>query len=102
MLFYHLAVVALLGKLLLIAGHAVVVGILLYEAPGANGLLATVAGETILVPTVALMLHLFRAWWVEEADRKRKLKNLNYENKEYRNIEIKKMHCSYLTQSLLK
>lgn len=70
-LFYHLAVDALQGKLLLIAGQAVVVGVLLHEALGADGLLATVAGETILMPTVALMLHLFRAWWVEEAKRER-------------------------------
>lgn len=60
-----LAVDALLGELLLVAGQAVVVDVLLHKAPGADGLLATVAGETILVPTVALMLHLFRAWWVE-------------------------------------
>lgn len=59
---------ALQSKLLLIAGQAVVVGVLLDEAPGANRLLATVAGEAILMPTVALMLHLFRAWWVEEEE----------------------------------
>lgn len=63
--FYLLAVDALLGKLLLVAGQAVVVGVLQHEAPGANGLLATVAGEAVLVPTVALVLHLFGAWWVE-------------------------------------
>lgn len=57
-----LAVDALQSKLLLIAGQAVVVAVLLDEAPGANGLLATVAGEANLVPTVALMLHLFGAW----------------------------------------
>lgn len=74
MLFYLLAVDAVLSKLLLIAGQAVVVGILLHEAPGANGLLATVAGETVLMPTVALMLHLFRAWWVEGAERERERK----------------------------
>lgn len=66
--FYLLAVDALLGKLLLVAGQAVVVGVLLHEAPGANGLLAALAGETVLVPTVALVLHLFRAWWAEKAD----------------------------------
>lgn len=59
---------ALQSKLLLIAGQAVVVAVLLHEAPGADGLLATVAGETVLVPTVALMLNLFRAWWVEGAE----------------------------------
>lgn len=52
----------LLSKLLLIAGQAVVVGILLHEGPGADGLLATVAGETVLMPAVPLVLHLFRAW----------------------------------------
>lgn len=72
-LFHLLAVDALQGKLLLIAGQAVVVGILLHEALGANGLLTTVAGETILMPTVALVLHLFRAWWVEEAKTERVL-----------------------------
>lgn len=61
-----LAVDALLGELLLIAGQAVVVGVLQHEAPGANGLLAAVAGEAVLVPTVAFVLHLFGAWWVEE------------------------------------
>lgn len=68
-LFYLLAVDTLLGKLLLIAGQAVVVDVLLDESLSADGLLATVAGETILMPTVALMLHLFRAWWVEGAER---------------------------------
>lgn len=69
--FYLLALEALLSELLLVAGQAVVVGFLLHEAPGANGLLATVAGEAILMPTVALMLHLLRAWWVEGAERER-------------------------------
>lgn len=64
MLPYLLAVDALLSKLLLIAGQAVVVGVLLHEAPGANGLLAAIASETVLMPTAALMLHLFRAWWM--------------------------------------
>ncbi len=68
-LFYLLAVDTLQGKLFLIARHAVVVGVLLHKALDADGLLATVAGEAILVPTVALMLHLFRAWWVEGAER---------------------------------
>lgn len=53
---------ALHSKLLLIAGQAVVVGILLDEAPGAHRLLAAVARETVLVPTVALVLHLLGAW----------------------------------------
>lgn len=62
---YLLALHTLQSKHLLVAGQAVVVGIPLDEALGANGLLATVAGEAIIMPTVALMLHLFRAWWVE-------------------------------------
>lgn len=57
-----LAVDTLQSELLLVAGQAVVVGILQHKAPGADGLLATVAGEAILMPTVALMLHLFGAW----------------------------------------
>lgn len=61
------------GKLLLVAGQAVVVGLLLDEAPGSHWLLATVAGEAILVPTVALMLHLFGACiasgWADEEER---------------------------------
>lgn len=67
---------ALLGKLLLIAGQAEVVEVLLDEGLSADGLLATVAGETILMPTVALMLHLFRAWWVEGAERERQKKSV--------------------------
>lgn len=70
-LFYLLAVDTLQSKLLLIAGQAVVVGVLQDEAPGADGLLATVASETVLMPTVSLMLHLFRAWWVEGEERER-------------------------------
>lgn len=63
---YHLfAVNTLQSELLLVAGQAVVVGILQHKAPGADGLLAAVAGETVLVPTVALVLHLFGAWQVE-------------------------------------
>ncbi len=68
---YFLAVDALLSKHLLIAGQAVVVGVFLHKAPGADGLLATVAGEAILMPTVALMLHLFRAWWLKGGERER-------------------------------
>lgn len=60
--FHLLALDALQGKLLLVAGQAVVAGVLLDEAPGADGLLAAVAGEAVLVPAVALVLHLFRAW----------------------------------------
>lgn len=61
LLFYLLAVNTLLSKLLLIAGQAVVVEILLDKALGADGLVATVAGEAVLMPTVALVLHLLRA-----------------------------------------
>lgn len=46
------------GKLLLIAGHAEVVVFLGYEALGADGLLASLAGETGLMPAVPLVLHL--------------------------------------------
>lgn len=55
---YLLAVRTLHGKLLLVAGHTVVVVVLRDEALGANGLLASLAGETGLVPAVPLMLHL--------------------------------------------
>lgn len=57
-----LAVDALQGKLLLVAKQTVVVGLLLHKALGADRLLAAVAGETILMPTVALVLHLFKSW----------------------------------------
>lgn len=53
------------GKLLLIAGHAEVVAVLRDEAFGADGLLAPLAGETGLVPAVALVLHFPRAWWLK-------------------------------------
>lgn len=46
------------SKLLLIAGHAIVVVVLGDEALGANGLLAALTGETSLMPAVALVLHL--------------------------------------------
>lgn len=69
MLLHLLALDTLQSKLLLVAGQAVVVAFLLHKAPGADGLLAMVAGEAILMPTVALMLHLLRAWW-EGAERK--------------------------------
>lgn len=55
---YLLAVHTLHGKLLLIAGHTVVVVVLGDEALGANGLLASLAGEAGLVPAVPLVLHL--------------------------------------------
>lgn len=48
---------ALHGKLFLIAGHTEVVVFLWDEALGANGLLASLAGETGLVPAVPLVLH---------------------------------------------
>lgn len=63
LLLYLLAVDTLLSKLLLIARQAEVVALLLHKVAGADGLLAAVAGEAVLVPTVALVLHLFRAWW---------------------------------------
>lgn len=55
---YLLAVHTLHGKLLLIAGHTEVVVVLWDEALGANGLLASLAGETGLMPAVPLVLHL--------------------------------------------
>lgn len=61
---YLLAVHTLHGKLLLIAGHTEIVVVLRDEALGANRLLASLAGETGLVPAVPLVLHLpgaFRA-----------------------------------------
>lgn len=57
-----LAVHTLHGKLLLIAGHTEVMVVLGDEALGANGLLASLAGETGLVPAVTLVLHLPGAW----------------------------------------
>lgn len=50
------------GKLLLVAGHAVVVVVFRDEALGADGLLASLAGETGLVPAVPLVLHLSGAF----------------------------------------
>lgn len=58
---YLLAVHTLHGKLLLIARHTVVVVLLRDEALGANGLLASLAGEAGLVPAVPFVLHLPRA-----------------------------------------
>lgn len=52
---------ALLGELPLVAGHAVVAGVLLDKVPGAEGLLAALAGEAVLVPAGALVLHLLGA-----------------------------------------
>lgn len=57
-----LAVDTLQGKQFLIAGQTVVVSVLLHKALGANSLLAESADETILMPTVPLMLHLLGAW----------------------------------------
>lgn len=54
---YLLAVHTLHSKLLLIAGHAIVVVVFWDEALGTNGLLAAFTGEAGLMPTVALMLH---------------------------------------------
>jgi len=55
---YLLAVHTLHGKLLLIARHAEAIVVLGDEALGANGLLASLAGEAGLVPAVPLVLHL--------------------------------------------
>ncbi len=57
-LLYLLALHTLHGKLLLIAGHTEVVVVLGDEALGANGLLASLAGETGLMPAIPLVLHL--------------------------------------------
>lgn len=54
---YLLAVHTVHGKLLLVAGHTVVLVLLRDEALGANGLLASLAGEAGLVPAVPLVLH---------------------------------------------
>lgn len=53
-------------KLLLIAGHAEVAAFLGYEALGADGLLAPLAGETGLMPAIPLVLHLPGAFRVQE------------------------------------
>lgn len=66
---YLLAVHTLHGKLLLIAGHTEVAVVLRDEALGANGLLASLAGEAGLVPAVPLVLHLPGAF--RETQRKR-------------------------------
>ena len=62
---YLLAVNALQSELHLVAGQTVVVVVLLDEALGADGLLAVVADEAVLMPSVVLVLHLFGAWWVK-------------------------------------
>lgn len=55
---YLLAVHALHGKLLLVAGHTEILVVLGDEALGADWLLASLAGKAGLMPTVALVLHL--------------------------------------------
>lgn len=57
-----LAVHTLHGKLLLVAGHAEVMVVLRDETLGADWLLASLAGETGLMPAVPLVLHLSGAW----------------------------------------
>lgn len=57
-----LALCTLQGKLLLIAGHAVVMPLFLHKAPGADRLLAAVTGEAVLMPAAAFVLHLFGTW----------------------------------------
>lgn len=61
-----LALHTLHGKLLLIAGHAVVVVLLGDEALGADGLLTTLAAEAGLMPAVAFVLHFPGALWWED------------------------------------
>lgn len=58
---YLLAMDALVSKLLLVAGQAVVAALFVHEAAGSDGLLAALAREAILVPAVAFVLHLLRA-----------------------------------------
>lgn len=53
-----LAVNTLHGKLLFIAGHAIVMVVFGDEALGANWLLAALAGKAGLMPAVSFMLHL--------------------------------------------
>lgn len=53
---------ALHGKLLFVAGHAIVMVVLRDEALGANRLLAALAGEAGFMPAVSFMLHLPGAW----------------------------------------
>lgn len=60
---------ALQGKQSLIAGHAVVIVILLDKAFGANGLLTMVANKAVLMPTVAFVLHLLGAWLVYRSEK---------------------------------
>lgn len=57
-----LAVHTLHGKLLLIAGHTEIMVVLGDKALGADGLLASLAGEAGLMPAVPLVLHLPGAW----------------------------------------
>lgn len=62
---YLLALHTLHSKLLLIAGDTEVVALLGYEALGADGLLASLAGEAGLVPAIPLVLHLPGAFKVQ-------------------------------------
>ena len=55
---YLLAMEAFLGKLLVVAGGAVDVIALSQEALSADGLLAVIAGETLLMPHLVLILHI--------------------------------------------
>lgn len=57
-----LTVDTLHGKLLLVAGHTEAMVVLRDETLGADRLLASLAGETGLVPAVPLVLHLPGAW----------------------------------------
>lgn len=55
---YLLAVDTLLGKLLLIARQAEIVALLLHKTAGTDRLPAALAAKAMLMPAVALMLHL--------------------------------------------
>lgn len=59
---YLLTAEAMFGKLLLMAVGAVHVVILGHEALRADWLVTLVAGETVLVPRIALVLHILRAY----------------------------------------
>lgn len=68
------------GKLLLVAGHTEVVVVLWDEALGANGLLASLAGEAGLMPAVPLMLHLPGAFRETRHDKTLEKNNTPQEN----------------------
>lgn len=59
---YLLAVNAVLAKLPLVAGCTVDILALGQEALAADGQLALVAGEAVVMPHVVLILHVFITW----------------------------------------